>query len=154
MRLFLLVMLTTPILLFQSCVSKLSEIRDDIGTLAKNGAAISKAVKEIPAQVEASVNKAKTDLLAKGAPVDGTPADLIDWAKQNPGAAIGSPMAFLLVLFAAWRRARTAQKGLTAAVDAVEALPADARAAFKAEAEKSAHMTPDVSALIASLKAR
>lgn len=102
----------------------------------------------------AAVESAKVEMAAKGAPVDGSPAELTEWAKQNPLAAIGSPLAFLLTLGAAFARYRTVKKGLTAAVDAAEALPPDAAKLFKDSAASSAQMTPDVAAMIAAIKAR
>lgn len=118
-------------------------------TVAASAVAKAEAVK---ADVDARLDAAKADLAAKGAPVNGTPAELTEWAKQNPGTTLSSIGGFLLVLAASFAKYRTVKKGLTVAVDAVEALPPEAQAAFKAEAADHRDMSPSVAAMIASLK--
>lgn len=141
-----------------------AEVSKDIAALShgvENGQAIARAAvakaEEIKAVVDAKLDKARDDLAAKGAPVNGTPAELTEWAKQNPLTAAGSPLAFLMVLGAAYAKYRTAKRALTASVDGAEAVMEkhpDAAETFKTAAASSSQMGSAEAALIASIKSR
>ena len=125
----------------------------------KEGAAVASAkYEEFKAAAEVRFAEAKTELAAKGAPVEGALSEMFDWAKQNPFASLGSPGAIaawiLWRLLNAKKEAKTALQGLTASVDAADSLPPDALTAFKTAAAASSNMTPEVAALIAKVKAR
>ncbi len=160
--------LTLPLLLLialilPSCAlkEKAGATLDDLAVVASRARAATDAAAKVPAQIaeakaamDAKLDAAKVDLAAKGAPVDGSPAELTKWAGQNPGTALSSLGGFLMVLAASVARYRTAKKAATAAVDAVESLPPEAAAQFKTAAAASPHMTPSVASFIAAIKNR
>ena len=159
MNRLLLLLMMTALPLWQSCGStqfmeKANRTAEDVQVVAARVKAVSDALPVMKEKLDAKLDQARADLAAKGAPVEGTPAELAEWAKQNPGTAFSSLGGFLMVLAAAAARYRTAKKAAIVAVDAVEALPPDAKKAFKAEAETNAHMTAGVASFITALKNR
>lgn len=115
--------------------------------------AVAKA-SEIKAGVDAKLDAAKADLAAKGAPVDGSPAELTKWATQNPGTALSSLGGFLLVLAASVAKYRTAKKAATALLDGKAALSPEEAAKLAAAVAASPHMTPSVAAFSAAVENR
>jgi len=161
MRLLLLALMPV-MMLWQSCGStqlmeKIDRLTDDISVVAGRVKTVSDKLPEMKAEMDKKLDAARAELAAKGAPVDGTPQDLVKWGAQNPGSALGSIGAFLAVLAAAiakYRTSKTATRALTASVDAVESMDPASAAAFKAAAASSTNMGAAEAALIASLKAR
>jgi len=145
--------------LWQSCGStqfmeKANRTAEDVQVVAARVKAVSDALPAMKEKLDAKLDAARAELAAKGAPVEGTPAELTEWAKQNPGTAFSSLGGFLMVLAASFAKYRTAKKTATVAVDAASELSPEAAKEFKANAASNPHMTAPVAALIASIKNR
>lgn len=148
-----------------SACSTMGEWRETVDkSLASASVAIEKAkagvevvdakITEVKAALDAKVDAAKAELAAKGAPVDGTPSELWEWAKDNPTESFGSLGALATLFTAMILKYRTARSAVAASVDGLKALPPDAQAAFKEAAARSPHMGAAEAALVAEVKNR
>lgn len=148
-----LALLAMSFLPLPSCASY-EKVEKALGTVATRIDQADKKITELSAAFEAKAEAAKAELAAKGAPVEGTVADIWEWAKQNPLKAAGSPTALILFILSLILKGRVKDAALKATVDAVEGLSPTAAAEFKSLAASSPHMTADAQALVAKFKAR